>query len=265
MLSDALAKKKNKTILIHTSGTSVIGDETFENKGPSTKIYSDEKSIDEINSLPLEQPHRPVDAIILGINERNPNIETAIISPSTIFGQSNGYDRVISIQIPYLIELSVANDQAFSVYSGNYIWSRVHITDLGDLYLQILDNFIKGSNIPNGRQGYYFGSYTAQDEAVTEKPTEIEHYWSDISKVVAESLYEKKFISTSDVANLKPDQIIELSKGNDFAPYFWSTNSRSRGDNGKKIGWKPKYTDAKYFWDSIPEEVDYFINNTSQK
>lgn len=266
VLADTLAKKKSKAILIHTSGTSVIGDEMSESKKPSTKIYYDDKNIDEINSLPLEQPHRPVDAIILDINERNPNIETAIISPSAIFGQSDGYDKIVSAQVPYLIALSVANDQAFSVYGGKYIWSRVHIKDLGDLYMIILDKLINGSSIPKGREGYYFGSYTVQNEdPITEKPSEIEHYWSDVSKAIAENLYKRKQISKSDVAQLKPDQVIKLSKGNDFAPYLWCTNSRSRGENGIKIGWKPQYVDAKYFWDSIPGEVDYFIKNSPRK
>lgn len=266
VLADTLIKKKSKTILIHTSGTSVIGDETSESKKPSTKIYYDDRSIDEINSLPLEQPHRPVDAIILDINERNPNIETVIISPSTIFGQSDGYDKIVSVQIPYLIALSVANDQAFSVYSGKYIWNHIHIKDLGDLYMLILDKLINGSKIPKGREGYYFGSYINQNEdSITEKPTDIEHYWSDVSEAIAKNLYDRKQISKNVLAQLKPDEVVKLAEGDEFAPYYWSTNSRSRGENGIKTGWKPKYLDAKYFWDSITEEVDYFIKNSSRK
>lgn len=266
VLADTLIKKKSKTILIHTSGTSVIGDETSESKKPSTKIYYDDKSIDEINSLPLEQPHRPVDAIILDINERNPNIETVIFSPSTIFGHSDGYDKTVSVQIPYLIALSVANDQAFSVYSGKYIWNHVHIKDLGDLYMLILDKLINGNNIPKGKEGYYFGSYTVQNEdSITKEPTDIEHYWSDVSEAIAKNLYDRKQISKTGVAQLKPDEVVKLAKGDEFSPYYWSTNSRSRGENGIKIGWKPKYVDAKIFWDSISEEVDYFIKNSSRK
>lgn len=266
VLADTLIKKKSKTILIHTSGTSVIGDKVSESKKPSTKIYYDDKSIDEINSLPLEQPHRPVDAIILDINERNSNIETVIISPSTIFGHSDGYEKIVSAQIPYLIALSVANDKAFSVYSGKYIWNRVHIKDLGDLYMLILDKLINGSDIPKGRNGYYFGSYTNQNEGtITEKPTDIEHYWSDVSEAIAKELYDRKQISENVVAQLQPDEVVKIAKGDAFAPYYWSTNSRSRGENGIKIGWKPKYLDAKYFWDSIPEEVDYFIRNKLRK
>lgn len=266
VLLKVLIKKKSPTVLIHTSGTSVIGDDLSESKGPSTKVYSDEKSIDEINSLPYEQPHRPVDAIILDISEKNPNIESVIISPSTIFGHSNGYDKIISVQIPYLIKLAVANDQSFSVYNGRYIWSHIHIKDLGDLYALILDNLIKKNDIPKGKNGYYFGSYNLPNEVeVTESNTEIEHFWSDVSKVIGEELYKRKLISKSDVAQLNPDQIVKLAKNDVFAPFYWGSNSRSRADNGIKIGWKPVYSDPKYFWDSISDEVDYLLKDGSIK
>lgn len=266
IFAETLVEKTTPTILIHTSGTSVLGDQLQQGKKPTTKVFSDKNDISEINTLPLEQPHRPVDEIILGINERNPIVETAIVCPSTIFGQSDGFDNIISVQIPYLIKLSYAKDQAFSVYDGSYIWSHIHIKDLGDLYIHILDKLISGLDIPKGKNGYYFGSYALSNEQeVNDRPTEIEHYWKDVSKAVSENLFKRRLISKSEVAELTPKEIISLANNDNFAPLYWGTNSRSRADNGIKIGWKPKYSGIQDFWDSISEDVDYLIKKGALK
>lgn len=252
----ALVGKKEQTILVHTSGTSIIGDDLRKGKKPSTKVYYDDKSIDEINTLDHDQPHRPVDEIILRINEKNPNAKVVVICPSAIFGVSDGYDKIISAQVPLLINLSVANKQAFSVYDGNYIWSHVHVKDLGELYVLLIDKLLKGEPVPQGKKGYYFGSYVVDNEGpITEKPSPIEHLWSDVSAAVGKVLYENKLVSTPDVAQLEPEKIAQLASF-DFAPYLWGTNSRSRANNGIKIGWKPKFTDPKYFWDGVRNDFE---------
>lgn len=258
-IHDVLVETTSEVILIHTSGTSVVGDPLSKSKKAGTKVYSDIKNIDEINSLPLEQPHRPVDKLILEINEKNPKVKSVVIAPSTIYGQSDGYDNILSIQIPTLIRLSFKNDQAFSVFDGNYIWSRVHIKDLGQLYHTLLDKLLKGQNIPIGKAGYYFGSYTITgEEHVTDSPSEIEFFWKDISQAVANALFERKLVKDKKVEQLDPDTIRSLANF-DFAPSLWGTNSRTRGDNGIRVGWKPTHNSVEGFWGSIPQDVDYLI------
>ncbi|CUM68117.1 uncharacterized protein PRCAT00005834001 [Priceomyces carsonii] len=256
---DTLVKKSKPTIFIHTSGTSVLGDGLAKDKKPSTKVYSDAKNIDEINSLDSKQPHRPVDEIILSIQENNPTIDTVIVAPSNIVGKSDGYDRIVSIQIPYLVELSVKKGQAFSVYDGKYIWSHIHIKDLGDLYSLLLNKLLQGESVPKGKEGYYFGSYfLSNEEPVSEQPSEVEHYWADVSSAVGEYLFKNNIIETPKIAHLDPTEIRKIASF-DFAPSLWGTNSRSRGDNGHKIGWKPKYPKLDDFWKTIPEDIDYMI------
>lgn len=257
VLAKALAKKTKKTILIHTSGTSVLGDPLAPTKGPSLAVFSDSASIDEINSLPDEQPHRPVDRIVLDIEKQNPLVKTVIVCPSTIFGKSRGYDNVFSVQIPYLAALSKKHGKAFTVYLGDYIWSHIHIHDLGDLYFLILERLLGDESIPTGKNGYYFGSY-ADSAPVSKTPSAIEHTWKEVSVQIGKILKQKGEIQTSDVEELSPDEIKAFS-GNEFAPFYWGTNSRSRGDNGIKIGWKPKYDASSVFWDSIEADVDHAL------
>lgn len=261
LLSKVLVAKRAPTTLIHTSGTSVIGDDLSATKSRSTKVYSDSKSIDELNSLPYSQPHRPVDEIILNIQKQNPLIATVIVCPSTIFGLSHGYDKINSVQVPYLVELSLKRGKSFSVFSGDYIWNHIHIHDLGTLYELILKKLLKDpSSIPTGREGYYFGSYTFnEEEVVSAEPSSIEHIWYDVSKAVGESLFKRKLISSPEVDQLSADEIVKFSES-EFAPFYWGSNSRSRADNGYKIGWKPIYSDSKYFWASIDEDIDHLLN-----
>ncbi|SGZ51753.1 CIC11C00000005577 [Sungouiella intermedia] len=242
VFAKALAKKTKKTIFIHTSGTSVVGDPLSSTKGPSTVVYSDVKSIDEINSLTDEKPHRSVDKIVLDIEEQNANVKTVIVCPSTIFGKSRGYDNLFSSQIPLLAALSKKHGNAFTVYLG--ITSGLMFTSMT-------------LSIPTGKKGYYFGSYT-DSSAITDSPSEIEHSWRGVAVQIGKILKEKGEIETNEVEQLSPDEINTFS-GYLFAPYYWGTNSRTRGDNGLKIGWKPKYASSSVFWDSIEADVDHAL------
>lgn len=260
VIAEELLKKTTKTILVHTSGTSVLGDGLSATKGPTLKVYSDVKDIDEINSLDDAQPHRPVDKIVLDIEEKNPHVSTVIIAPLCIFGKSDGYDRRFSIQIPFMSAVAKKNNRPFTVYSGNYIWSRVHIKDLGDLYWLLLEKLLKGEKIPTGKKGYYFGAYVS-DKPVTEKPDPIEQTWRSISVQVGKILKAKGEIDSDEVQELGEKEVAEIS-GDPFGPYYWGTNSRSRADNGYLQGWKPKYLDEKTFWDSIEDDVEFALGRT---
>ena len=256
VLSDVLAQSTSRKILIHTSGTSVIGDALDAKKSPTTKVYSDSKNIDEINSLNQIQPHRPVDATVLDIHSRNNLVDTVIICPSTIYGVSNGFDNVLSIQVPTIMRLAAKKGQPFTVYTGDYIWSNIHIRDLGNLYMLILEKLIKKEDIPVNKQGYYFGSYFLENEVVTEKPSYIEHTWRDVAIAVGEKLKARNVIDNVEVAEMQEDEVVTL-KNDEFAPYYWGTNSRSRGDNGKIIGWVPKFSGREEFSRAMDEEIDY--------
>lgn len=258
-LADSLIARTSEAILIQTSGTSVIGDKVSETNSASTKVYSDIYDIDEINSLPSDQPHRPIDKLISEIQEKNPKIKVAIVSPSNIVGFSKGYDNTSSIQIPFLIENSIKNKKAWSVYSGDFIWSHIHIEDLGEIYSLILNSFLEGKDIPQGKNGYYFGSYGGlKDEVVTTKPSQIEHTWRQVSDRVGELLYEKKILPSKEVVELSFAEAVELTN-NKHGPLYIGTNSRTRGDNAVKIGFQPKHNSLEDFWKRVEEDVDLIL------
>lgn len=252
-----MAKKTTKTIYIHTSGTSSLSDGLGPDK-PRPKIYSDISDIDAINSLPESQPHRVVDKLALEIQAQNPLTTTVIVSPSTIFGKSDGYDHQFSAQIPLLAELTLKHKKAFTVYNGEDVWSHIHIKDLGKLYLLIISKLIRNEKIPTGKVGYYFGSYTDTEG----RANDIEHKWKDVLASVGDILVQKGILSSPEVEPLTPEQIVEFS-GKPGAPHYFGTNSRSRADNAKSIGWEPEFHQAEKFWQSIALDVDYVLSQNT--
>lgn len=253
-IAESLAKKGSRTIYVHTAGTSVLGDQLAAKKPPA-KVYSDISDIDAINSLPESQPHRKVDKFVLEIQDRTPNSTVVVVSPSTIFGKSNGFNHQFSAQIPLLVHLTLINGKAFLVYGGDDVWSHIHIKDLGELYRHLIIRLVNGEKIPTGKVGYYFGAYTEEEG----EARDIEHKWGDVLESIGKILNAKNKIETSEVEQLTPAQIIEFS-GKPGAPSYFGTNSRSRADNAKSVGWVPKLYAADVFWDSIEEDVDFILS-----
>lgn len=258
-IAEVLKKKTKKTVFIHTSGSSVVMDVSGKTQGLSAAVFSDWHSIDQINTFPDVQPHRPAEKVVFGIEEANPLVKTAIVSPSTVFGKGRGIDHVYSVQIPYLAKIAAKLKKVFTVDNGDYIWSQVHIEDLGELYHLILSKILAGEDIPTGKQGYYFGAYGSDLKPSTEL-SPVEHTWKLVADKISELLYAKGVVESKEAVAFTEDEISEAS-GETHAKLYWGTDSRVRGDNGVRIGWTPKYTSQEAFLDSFADDVDYVLAN----
>lgn len=219
-LSKVASKVRKPYLILHTSGASTIS----ATKGASDRVFSDLENNNEI-------VHTPVDEIILGIEERNPKfVKTVIVSPPTIFGRNDGFIRREAVSIPKLVKLAMKNKQAFTAYSGDYHLSHVHINDLADLYVMLLEHLLVGNKIKTGREGYYFAENGVHD-------------WKDISAQIGKLLKQKGLVKTEEVAQLQPEQIQKLAN-DETAPYYWGTNAVTKADLARSYGWQPKFTTA---------------------
>lgn len=247
--AEALAKvARNKTkpfYILHTSGTSVLSDGLAPDhvKKFDGKPYVDATDNAKITLLPDKQPHRLVDKIVLDIEESNPEfVKTVIVCPPAIYGFNRGPGQRISYQVPVLAEQSIKNKQVFLVYNGNFIWSHVHVHDLGRFYSLLLSKLLAKETIPTGRKGYYF----------CENGT---HYWSQVSEIIAKVLKKNNAIENTEVAQLEPKEVEKLC-GFDFAPWLWGTNSYSKAELARKLGWSPEYED-KTFFEDVEEQTKF--------
>ncbi|MBN9277527.1 MAG: NAD-dependent epimerase/dehydratase family protein [Hyphomicrobium sp.] len=128
-LLDALAGSGKA--FIHTSGSSIVGtrsagqrvDDVFDETTPFTPS-------------PARAARVALDKEILSYASKG--VRTAIVCPSLIYGQGLGA-KADSVQVPWLIRTARKHGVAKHYGPGENVWSNVHIDDLVDLYLRVLD------------------------------------------------------------------------------------------------------------------------------
>ena len=240
-------------IYIHTSGTAVLAENVRGKKGSNTE-YSD-LDPDKINSLADEQFHRNVDLFIINAAEANPLLKTVIVIPPTIYGIGRGPFNHTSIQLPALIRAALKRRKAEMIGPGEATWDSVHIADLVDGFILLLDQLLaaygpeaKPSTKPSpylttGRQGYYFAENGR-------------HSWRQLTEKIGEVLH-KKGIANSPEATSFPDDEVE---GTFFGPVSWialGSQANSKAERLRKLGWKPHRPSI---FDSIEEQIDVLTN-----
>ena len=226
-----LAKRETPGFLIHTSGTGILGSGDFLRKTfgeVSQKLYDDFDNVKEIvEDFPDEAIHRNVDKIVLAAGTQHPGkVFTAIVAPPCINGPGRGPDNQKSIQIYWLAKAVLERKKGFQVGDGKNRWWDVHVQDLSNVFLRLVEEAIKGGGSATwGKEGYYFASNG-------------EFYWGDIAKGVAKAAYDKKLIPTAEVDIVSAEEAESIRK---YGSYMWGTNSRGKAIRARKLlGWEPK-------------------------
>lgn len=124
--------------LLHTSGSSVIGDDARGNRLASAIYDEDTPFI----VAPPKLARRDIDLRVLAAADDG--VRAVVICPSNIYGTGTGLKRA-SFQIPFLDEYAKASGVVRIVGDGVNRWSNVHIDDVAALYLLALDNAPAGA------------------------------------------------------------------------------------------------------------------------
>lgn len=194
--------------LVHTSGSSVVGDDA---RGAycSSAIF-DENTPMVVN--PRKQARRDIDLMVLGTAQRN--IRSVVICPSNIYGLGSGLNPN-SLQIPFLADNARKNGVVQIVGQGLNTWSNVHIDDLVDLYMRAL------ADAPAG--AFYFAENG-------------EESFRNIGQALA------KRLGLSDVEALDPE--LAAQRWGETRAYFtYGSNSRVKAFRARqKLGWKPRHS-----------------------
>lgn len=114
--------------LIHTSGTSIVGDDA---RGDfcSEVIFSEDS---QLIVDPRKQARREIDLLVMGATRQG--VHSNVIIPSLIYGFGTGIHKD-SIQVPFLIKNALDKGAVQIVGKGLNVWSNIHIDDLVTLYL----------------------------------------------------------------------------------------------------------------------------------
>jgi nucleoside-diphosphate-sugar epimerase len=124
--------------LLHTSGTSVVGDMAAGE--PSPIVHTEDSYL--AGGWRFEKAGRvAIDRAVLAAAD---GVRAIVVCPSMIYGTGTGLHRD-SVQVPGLMRVSRLLGAGVHVGRGENRWSNVHIADLVDLYLLALDLAPAGS------------------------------------------------------------------------------------------------------------------------
>ena len=194
--------------LLHTSGSSVIGDDARGNRR-SDSIFDEDTPL-LVN--PSKQARRELDLTVLAAAQSA--IRSAVICPSLIYGVGHGLNPN-SVQVPFLAANAREQGVVQIVGQGLNVWSNVHIDDVADLYVRAL------SNAPAG--AFYFAENG-------------EASFADIGAAIAERL------GLAGIEALPPELAAERW-GESKAYFTLGSNSRVRAKRARReLGWAPSHS-----------------------
>lgn len=191
--------------LIHTSGSSVIGDDARGDRS-SDRVF-DESSTLAVN--PRKQARRDLDLLVLGAAGND--VRSAVICPSLIYGTGRGVNAD-SVQVPFLVTQALACGVVRIVGAGRNVWSTVHVDDVVDLYLLALAKSPAGA--------FYF----AENGEVS-------------FRAIADAIAERLGMSVESL----PAEVAAGQWGELKAYFTLGSNSRVRGRQARALGWTPRH------------------------
>lgn len=199
--------KGSSKALLHTSGSSVIGDDARGSR-KSDSVF-DEGTPFVV--APMKQPRRDIDLMVIAAAKEG--VRSTVICPSNIYGVGRGLNPN-SLQIPFLADNAREHGVVQIVGAGLNVWSNVHIDDVAELYLLALAKAQAGS--------FYFAENG-------------EASFGEIGAAIAERL------GLASVESLAPEEAAKRW-GESKAYYSLGSNSRVRALRARReLGWKPMH------------------------
>lgn len=250
-MAKGLEKRKAVTgkqgIFIHSSGTGALTDDA-RGEFAAEKIYEDIDCAD-IRAIPTTYVHRGTD-----IEVQNPSdagkLKGYIVMPPLIYGRGTGPFSRTSVQIPALIRGTLKLGQAPYIGKGLGMWNGVHVQDLVDLYMMLMEDGLSGSpKAPTGAEGYYF---CATDT----------YQWKELAAEVGKRLHAKGAISTPEARTVTAEEEADVFGA--WSGFAYASNSRSKAGKACTLGWKPKHHTTGLF-DSIDAEYEAVLEEGKEQ
>lgn len=219
------AKAGKNTIYIHTSGTSLLGDNS-SGEYPSDRVFHDDTPGD-IDGLPDSAPHRLIDLAIVKARERlGTKAKLAIMIPPLIYGVSTWENR-LSIQLPTMARYSIKHGYAGHVGKGRSIWSQVHVADLARAYVVLL-HWLEGDNCDDIYSNPYFFCENGHELS-----------WRECAAEIGRVLQQNGKLSFAETQTIPKENYGDIF-GSGFTHIVIGSNSRSRANRLRKLGWQPR-------------------------
>ncbi|MFD1547470.1 NAD-dependent epimerase/dehydratase family protein [Nonomuraea guangzhouensis] len=140
--------------LIHTSGSSIVAIGT---QGEASEEIFGEDVLDAGSAWEPDHPIRKarvaIDRLVLGAAEKG--VRSAVLCNSLIYGPGRGLGRD-SVLIAALVRQARSGGVVRHVGTGRNIWSNVHVDDVAELYLLVLEKSPPGTFyfVENGEESF---------------------------------------------------------------------------------------------------------------
>lgn len=237
-LSERSKESGSRPILIHTSGAGVLsapsrGTGVAPEEDPAAGLWND-TDIAAHAAIPAHAPHRHVDVEVFAAAKTG-LLKTYLVVPPTVFGRGLGpfAESRMSIQIPRLVYYALMRRRAMYVGKGANQWTNVHVVDLAELYLLILEAAMKDM-APEGESGIFYPA--------------TEHFtWSTVAHRVAQVLHASRLLES-------PVATTGLPGG-----WFWGSNVRMKCENGERLGWVPKNGGTREMLESVEWDATLMV------
>jgi nucleoside-diphosphate-sugar epimerase len=215
---------------IHVSGTGMLmyRDITAKRWGQpplEDDVYDDLEGVDKILALPDDAMHRDVEKIVQAANSAA--VRTVVVAPPLIYGPGRGPVNRRSMQVYDMAKLTLKHGFAPVVGTGRTEWHEVHVHDLNDLFLALVEAALDADRAADpeifGERAYFF----AENGALV---------WGEIAEMVAREAHRQGFIQeaktqVTDVDTLANETLVGIT---------FAANSKSKAMRGRKyLGWKP--------------------------
>ncbi|CAA7267188.1 unnamed protein product [Cyclocybe aegerita] len=235
------------SILIHTSGTSLLLNLNDAQGLHSEHIHYSDLETEKLDALPLTSLHRNVDIPIMEADKAG-YVKAYIIAPSVVFGNPKGplVDRGIqsvhSILTRFLVKAAIARKQGGYVGTGVNKWVAIDVEENADLYLILFDAV--RANADKVPRGYYF----------TEN---LEFSFIEEAAAISEALVELG------VGNSREPSPFTVEEGEKyFGPFLLpviGANCYAKGDRGRALGWKPQLGKEAYL-EYVKSQVKVYLH-----
>ncbi|KAJ5400802.1 hypothetical protein N7465_011291 [Penicillium sp. CMV-2018d] len=264
-----LAQRKTQTgrdvWMVHTSGTSNIGDKPITNPVGVREfddlvddVYAHEKALEATE--PYSQRTTELGVIETGLEL---GVKTLVIMSPIIYGNGTGLFNRISVHTGYM-KAMLQIGHAVVVGDGTGVWDHVHIEDLADLYRLVLRDILEreGRTLPTGKKGIMFSANGR-------------HSWLEYSQLVADACYERGLLSDRKVYHIDLDEASSIlmprlgfasevfpKEGLKLAAEGFCSNERTVANVARALEWAPvKGDDA---WkQAFRDDVDAVVEKRS--
>lgn len=212
------------TIYIHTSGTSLLSDQSG-GQYRSDEVYSDKRP-GQIDALPDSASHRLIDLEIVRARERlGTKAKLFIMLPPLIYGSNPKHDR-LSIQVITMTRFAIKHKYAGHVGKGKAVWSLVHVTDLSRGYMTLL-HWLEKSPADTALEAPYF--FCENGEEIS---------WGEIAGMIGKQLKAAGRVEDPTPKEIPSDQYDDLFGM--YSAVVIGSNSRSRAERLRELGWAPR-------------------------